>query len=133
MKLAAMYALFAAVATATNIGTQDAIIRMYDGPFALLLSIIAGTGTGLLVKYILDKRYIFSFQARDIAEDSRTFLLYALMGVVTTVVFWGFEFLFEFVFATKEMRYLGGVIGLAIGYFTKYELDKRYVFGSRSA
>jgi hypothetical protein len=26
------------------------------------------------------------------------------------------------------MRYLGGVIGLAIGYLTKYHLDKRFVF-----
>jgi hypothetical protein len=26
------------------------------------------------------------------------------------------------------MRYLGGIIGLAIGYLTKYRLDKRYVF-----
>jgi hypothetical protein len=26
------------------------------------------------------------------------------------------------------MRYLGGLIGLAIGYWTKYRLDKRYVF-----
>ena len=32
------------------------------------------------------------------------------------------------IFETKEMRYLGGVIGLAIGYLTKYHLDKRYVF-----
>ncbi|HMU91334.1 MAG TPA: GtrA family protein, partial [Pseudomonadales bacterium] len=31
-------------------------------------------------------------------------------------------------FATKEMRYLGGIIGLAIGYLAKYHLDKRYVF-----
>ena len=42
------------------------------------------------------------------------------MGLATTVIFWGFE--------TKEMRYLGGIIGLAIGYLTKYHLDKRYVF-----
>ena len=26
------------------------------------------------------------------------------------------------------MRYLGGVIGLMIGYIIKYQLDKRYVF-----
>lgn len=26
------------------------------------------------------------------------------------------------------MRYLGGVLGLAIGYVIKYELDKRFVF-----
>ena len=32
------------------------------------------------------------------------------------------------VFETKEMRYLGGVLGLAIGYLAKYHLDKRYVF-----
>jgi hypothetical protein len=50
------------------------------------------------------------------------------MGLATTVIFWGFEFGFEYLFATKEMRYLGGIIGLAIGYVTKYHLDKRYVF-----
>jgi hypothetical protein len=26
------------------------------------------------------------------------------------------------------MRYLGGVIGLTIGYLAKYHLDKRFVF-----
>jgi hypothetical protein len=26
------------------------------------------------------------------------------------------------------MRYLGGIIGLAIGYLMKYRLDRRYVF-----
>jgi hypothetical protein len=50
------------------------------------------------------------------------------MGLATTVIFWGFEFGFHHIFETKEMRYLGGVIGLAIGYVTKYHLDKRYVF-----
>ncbi len=30
------------------------------------------------------------------------------------------------------MRYLGGVIGLAIGYLTKYHLDKRYVFRTKA-
>ena len=29
------------------------------------------------------------------------------------------------------MRYVGGVIGLAIGYWAKYRLDKRFVFGSQ--
>jgi hypothetical protein len=50
------------------------------------------------------------------------------MGLATIVIFWGFEFGFNHIFATKEMRYLGGVIGLAIGYLAKYHLDKRYVF-----
>jgi preprotein translocase subunit SecA len=38
------------------------------------------------------------------------------------------EFGFDFLFGTKLMRYVGGVIGLAIGYAIKYQLDKRYVF-----
>ncbi len=88
----------------------------------------AGTGVGLVVKYILDKRYIFRFRARNVVHDSRVFLLYALMGLATTAIFWGFEFGFHHIFASKEMRYLGGVIGLAIGYLTKYQLDKRFVF-----
>jgi len=50
------------------------------------------------------------------------------MGLATTLIFWGFEFSFHYFFETKEMRYLGGVIGLAIGYLTKYHLDKRFVF-----
>lgn len=81
-----------------------------------------------MVKYILDKRYIFRFRARSVAHDTQTFALYTLMGLATTVIFWGFEFGFHHIFETKEMRYLGGVIGLAIGYLTKYHLDKRYVF-----
>jgi hypothetical protein len=48
------------------------------------------------------------------------------MGLATTAVFWGFEFCFHFFFASKEMRYLGGVIGLTIGYVIKYHLDKRF-------
>jgi hypothetical protein len=50
------------------------------------------------------------------------------MGIATTAIFWGFEFGFNHAFQSKEMRYLGGLIGLAIGYWTKYHLDKRYVF-----
>jgi len=127
-KLALNYGIFALIATAANIGVQDLVTRAYGGAFDILASLIAGTGVGLVVKYVLDKRYIFRFRARGLAHDSRTFALYTVMGLATTVLFWGFEFGFHFLFQTKEMRYLGGMIGLAIGYLTKYHLDKRYVF-----
>ena len=130
MKLAITYAILAFIATVANIGSQDVVIRIYGGPYDILLSIIVGTGVGLVVKYVLDKRYIFSFHARNAIHDGLTFILYTLMGVVTTAIFWGFEFGFHYLFESKEMRYLGGVIGLAIGYFAKYHLDKRYVFKS---
>jgi putative flippase GtrA len=127
-KLTINYAIFALIATAANIGAQDLVIRSYSGAFDILASVIVGTGVGLVVKYILDTRYIFRFRARSVAHDTQTFALYTVMGLATTVIFWGFEFGFHHVFETKEMRYLGGVIGLAIGYLTKYHLDKRYVF-----
>ncbi len=128
MKLSITYAILALIATAANIGAQDLVVRACACDFAVILSVAVGTGVGLILKYVLDKRYIFRFRARNAVHDSQTFALYTLMGLVTTAIFWGFEFGFDFLFQTKELRYLGGIIGLAIGYVAKYRLDKRYVF-----
>ncbi|WEJ73685.1 GtrA family protein [Pseudomonas sp. PSE14] len=133
MKLALIYAILALIATVANIGSQDLVVRNYSGPYSITLSIIVGTGVGLLLKYALDKRYIFRFKARDVVHDGQTFILYTVMGLATTVIFWGFEFAFQHIFQSDGMRYLGGVIGLAIGYVTKYHLDKRYVFRMEAA
>ena len=133
MKLALTYALLAMIATVANIGSQDLTIRLYAGAYAVSVSVAVGTGVGLVVKYVLDKRYIFRFRAKTIAHDGWTFVLYTLMGLATTVIFWGFEFGFNAVCQTKEMRYLGGIIGLAIGYLTKYHLDNRFVFRGQRA
>ena len=62
-KLAINYSLFALIATAANIGAQDLAIRIYDGVFGVWTSVVVGTGVGLVVKYVLDKRYIFLFHA----------------------------------------------------------------------
>jgi putative flippase GtrA len=132
-KLAITYGIFALIATAANIGAQDLVIRNYSGAYDILASVVVGTSVGLMVKYLLDKRYIFRFRARSLAHDTQTFALYTVMGLATTVIFWGFEFAFHHIFETKEMRYLGGVIGLTIGYLTKYHLDKRYVFRTEAA
>ena len=127
-KIALYYIIFALIATAANIAAQDCSVRVYDGVFSVALSIFIGTGVGLLVKYELDRRYIFRFYPKNKRAHQKTFLLYALMGIFTTLIFWGFEWAFHLIFATKEMRYLGGILGLAIGYCSKYHLDKRYVF-----
>lgn len=127
-RMAVNYAIFAIIATIANIGTQDLVVRTYGGAFNISISIIFGTGVGLVIKYILDKRYIFQFQTRSVSHDTKVFALYTVMGLITTLVFWAFEFAFDHIFKTKEMRYIGGAIGLAIGYITKYQLDKRYVF-----
>jgi len=128
MKIPLSYAFFAAIATVVNIGVQDIAIGLYTGHFSMIFSVGAGTAAGLALKYVLDKRYIFRFQAKNAVHDGQTFLLYVLMGVLTTLIFWGFEFGFNALFHTKELRYLGGVIGLTIGYLSKYHLDRQFVF-----
>jgi len=130
MKIALMYTIFAVFATVANIASQEISITIYQGPLAIMLSIFVGTAVGLVLKYWLDKRYIFQYQTQTIQQGSKTFTLYTIMGVFTTFIFWGFELAFDAIYGTKEMRYLGGVIGLAIGYYVKYQLDKRYVFKS---
>lgn len=128
MKLAITYAVLALIATIINIAVQDIFLHLYVGQYAIAVSILLGTAVGLVTKYLLDKRYIFHFRAHNAAHDGKTFMLYTIMGLLTTAIFWGFEWGFHLAFESKEMRYLGGVIGLAIGYWIKYHLDKKYVF-----
>ncbi len=125
MHIALLYTLFCFVAIVVNISSQDLALRLYP---SIMLSIAVGTGTGLVVKYILDKRFIFHFTPQSAVHNGKTFVLYTLMGVVTTAIFWGFEYAFWVAFETAQMRYLGGVIGLVVGYLAKYYLDKKFVF-----
>ena len=128
IKLAIRYAILASVATVANIASQEGSLRLYQEEYGIPLSVFVGTLVGLFVKYILDKRFIFRFKAKNRRHDGGIFILYTVMGLLTTVIFWGTEFLFQYLYGTREMRYLGGVIGLTLGYLTKYQLDKRYVF-----
>jgi len=128
MWLALKYAIFAGISTLVNILSQDIVIRLYTGMLAMYASIAAGTLTGLLTKYMLDKKYIFDYRSRSLLDDGATFFLYSAMGLATTLIFWGMELGFEFLFGTKCLRYAGAVIGLTIGYMVKYRLDKRFVF-----
>ena len=130
VSIAVLYTLFAAFSTVINIGTQMLSIWAYKGPYSVEVSILIGTAAGLPLRYLLEKRYIFAFKSNNIAHDGQLFVLYSFMGVFTTVIFWGVEYAFHLIFATDYMRYVGGVIGLGIGFYVKYQLDKKYVFVS---
>ena len=79
---------------------------IYQGVYAVEISILVGTATGLPLRYILEKRYIFNFKSSNIKHDGQLFLLYSFMGVLTTAIFWFTEYTF----------------------YIKYRLDKKYVF-----
>jgi putative flippase GtrA len=132
LKLAVKYSLFAGIATLINLGTQFATLKIYSGKFSIYIAILAGTGTGLVVKYVLDKKYIFYFITVTKKQDFQKFVLYSLMGVVTTLIFWGTELLFHFMLEGQWAKYVGGAIGLMIGYTTKYFLDKHFVFKDKT-
>lgn len=126
--LATRYLLFAVIATAINICTQWAFLRAYTGHFDIALSIGAGTATGLVTKFLLDRRWIFRFRGQTWRHEQTAATRYALTGVSTTAIFWGTEWLFHLLFANETMRYVGASIGLAIGYTIKYQMDKQYTF-----
>lgn len=127
-RIAALYTAIALLATVVNIGVQALVVHLYQGLAYLQMSVLAGTAAGLPVKYVLEKKFIFLFTARDLGHDSRLFVLYSFLGVFTTALFWGIEYLFHVWFGTDLMRYAGAALGLALGYTIKYHLDKRWVF-----
>lgn len=128
MKTAGLYVMFAIVATAVNLGTQMLVEATVPGDWTTVIAVLAGTLTGVITKYVLDKRFIFNHQDTSVAHGLKTFILYGMMSGVTTLVFWAFEFGFDFIFQTDLARYTGAVIGLAIGYAAKYYLDKNITF-----
>jgi putative flippase GtrA len=128
VRIAVLYSLFAVVSTTINIGSQMLSLGAYRGPYSVEISILFGTTMGLPLRYFLEKKYIFKFTSKNLSHDGKLFVGYSAMGVITTLIFWGTEYAFHLIYNTDFMRYLGGIIGLSIGFYLKYQLDKKYVF-----
>lgn len=127
------YAIFAAVASFANLASQRLVLGLVQGNQGYVAAVCAGTGVGLVLKYVLDKRWMFGDRSEGIANHSRKFTLYTLMGGATTLIFWGTETAFWMAWRTDLMREVGAVLGLVVGYIVKYDLDRRFVFDVRSA
>jgi hypothetical protein len=127
-QLIVWYSIFAAISIAANIGSQKFAFWLYQGPFAVPLSVCVGTAMGLIIKYALDKAWIFRYPHRSVAHGVQTFALYVAMGLGTTLIFWGVEFCADALFHSEAARLTGGALGLVLGYLAKYRLDKRFVF-----
>ena len=125
------YGAFAVIATVANLATQRMVLQFGDTGTFFAAGVGAGTIAGLIIKYLLDKRWIFYDLETGVKSHGRKFLLYTAMGIVTTVIFWGLETVFWLIWQTDFMRELGAVIGLGIGYVVKYHLDRRFVFTDR--
>ena len=122
------YAFFAVIATIANLAVQRVVLSGGDSTLMFMAAVGAGTIVGLVIKYILDKRWIFMDTDTGAAAHGKKFGLYTVMGLVTTAIFWGTETAFWFIWQTDLMREVGAIIGLSIGYVVKYNLDRRFVF-----
>ena len=126
------YVVFAVIATLANLATQEVVIRL--APVApLTLSILAGTVAGFVLKYLLDKRWVFDDGYHGHRQELQKVTLYGAFSVGTTLIFWGFEIAFWTIWRTDLAKYTGAVLGLAIGYAAKFMLDRTFVFKERRA
>ena len=122
------YCFFAILATLVNLYVQRLILNIENSFTFLLYAIFCGTLIGLLIKFILDKYFIFFNYEKKIKNNSKMFLKYTILGIFTTIVFWAIESVFWLIWQTEMMREIGAIIGLTIGYILKFGLDRKYVF-----
>lgn len=119
------YGAFAVIATLSNLSGQELVLLFSQGAGMVAVAVVFGTGVGLVVKYLLDKKWIFYDQSPD---HGRQFSLYTVMGLATTAIFWGTVALFVWLWGSDLARILGTILGLTVGYVVKYNLDRRFVF-----
>jgi len=119
-----LYFGFAVVATILNLTCQNILIFL---EYEIYLQILGGTLIGLVSKYYLDRQYVFKDTKTNIAGS---FMLYSLFGALLTPLWWVIEIIFIYLFETILAQNVGATVGLAICYYLKYLLDKKYVFNS---
>lgn len=127
-RLIVLYSFFAVLAAIANLATQRLVLWFGDSSSIFALAVGVGTFVGLVLKYVLDKRWIFEDMSAGVKAHGKMFSRYTAVGILTTAIFWGTETTFWLVWQTDIMRELGAVIGLGIGYVVKYNLDRRFVF-----
>ena len=121
------YVMFAVIAGVCNLATQEFVVRGVSSE-TIMPSILAGTAVGFFIKYFLDKRFVFFDLCHGHVAEMRKIIVYGVFSVVTTMLFWAIELGSWHAFQTDESKYFGAVIGLSLGNWIKYLLDKHYVF-----
>lgn len=122
IKILFLYILFIFIASITNFASQIIVQLLFKN---ILLTIVIGTVSGLIMKYILDSRYIFQSSTN---LELKNFFLYSFFGALLTPIWWLFEYLGYLFTSSFEWGLFWGGIGLSLSYYLKYLLDKKYVF-----
>lgn len=121
------YVLAAIISGLSNLASQEIVVRAL--PIApIMASVLTGTGVGFFVKYVLEKRWVFLDRYDNHVAEIRKISIYGAFGIGTTLLFWLIELSFWHIWQTMEAKYVGAAIGLSLGNWIKYLLDRHYVF-----
>ena len=129
--LATRYILFAILSTLVNLFSQFLTFVILDYEYEIYIAIANGTITGLSVKYLLDKYYIFNLNVKEYSSTN-TFVPYILTSILTTMIFWITELWFINYIQIPYTEYIGAIVGLSMGYTLKYFLDRNFVFNEKN-
>ena len=129
--IATKYILFAILSTIVNLFSQFLTFAILDYEYETYIAIANGTIAGLLVKYLLDKYYIFNLNVKEYSS-SNTFVPYILTSILTTIIFWFTELWFINYIQIPYTEYIGAIVGLSMGYTLKYFLDRDFVFNEKN-
>jgi len=124
------YVVFAIAAGLSNLASQEAVVRLFP-VLPTMGSVLVGTGVGFLIKYLLDKRWIFHDTFDTHGDEVRKIVVYGFSGVGTTLIFWAAELGFWHLGQTVSAKYIGAALGLSIGNAVKYLLDRKFVFSKQ--
>jgi len=113
-----------------NILIQFLSVQIYRGIFFIELSIIIATLLTMPTRYFIEKNYVFYGLQKS--SDSLSFSMYTFSAIVSTIIFWSIEYSFHLIYYSDLLRYLGGILGLSIGFIIKFFIDKLYIFNTLS-
>ncbi len=100
------------------------------GAGAYVLALFCGTAMGWIVKYTLDKHYVFKHETHSRVQLAGNMATHASTGVIFTLVFWTIETLFLLFVDIPGAMYLGAIVGLSLSYLLRYQVDRLIVFRS---
>lgn len=132
IKVIVLYRLSAVFVIVINIGFQLLSIWAYKGTYSVEVSILVGTAASLTLLYFLEKSFMLIFATNNLAHDGRLLVFYSTMGVITMLIFWGTKYTSHLIYGAVYLRYVVGVIGLAAGFYSKYQLFKKNLYVSQN-
>lgn len=127
MKIVAKYSFISFISILFNVIAQFIFTKLFYYNYNFLIEMFLGSISGVTVKIILDRTYIFYYMNEKSIGNILRFVVYSFFEIISILLFIILEVIFNFFIPIPFSRYLGVIIGLSIGYSIKYHFDKRYI------